>query len=118
MKCRNVALKADDTKYILLCCPCLSSKSNVIHTVYVVFEDKLTGKYLQKLSSCSCKRRAIFCSHSIGLLNTIIAILQQRDHLQYAFETNYRVSPLILQGVPMLIENAVMPDTFLRELWG
>ena len=54
---------------------CLSSKTSVIHTVYAVFEDKEFGKFMRDLSSCSCKKGSLFCSHCIGFLY-IVSVIQ------------------------------------------
>ena len=85
-----------------------------MHTVYAVFEDKPGGKYCMELSSCSCKKGAHFCSHSIGFLH-IAAILQQLVESESEFENYYRVNPLLIQGVLMLIENAVAMDTYRKQ---
>lgn len=111
IKCRNTESKEDGTKTILMCCECLSSKTSVVHTVYAVFEDKPDGKYRRDLSSCSCKKGELFCSHSIGLLY-LVAILQQSVEDIAEFEEYYRVNPVLVQGVIMLIENTVVVDRF------
>jgi len=54
------------------------------------------------------------CSHSIGLL-IIILILQQKVATQEEFEENYRISPLMVQGCIILIENVMVLDRFRMQ---
>ena len=112
--CRNVSSKEDGTKYKMFCCECLSSKKSVVHHLYAVFEDKPGGKYSRKLSSCSCKKGELFCSHLIGFLY-VVSTLQRVDQSQDDFESNYKVSPDLIKAVPMLIENQVVPDRFNQQ---
>ena len=112
--CRNVSSKEDGTNCKMLCCECLSSKTGVVHHLYAVFEDKPGGKYIRKISSCSCKKGELFCSHLIGFLY-VVAVLQQAAESQDDFEANYKVSPKLLEGEPMLIENTVVVDRFNQQ---
>ena len=74
IKYRNVASSADGSPHILITCDCLSSTTSVMHTLHAVFEEKSSGEYVVDLSSCSCKKGELFCSHSIGFLYLISII--------------------------------------------
>mmetsp|Transcript_22307 Transcript_22307/g.36684 ORF Transcript_22307/g.36684 Transcript_22307/m.36684 type:complete len:659 (+) Transcript_22307:219-2195(+) len=112
IKCRNVSSKNDGKECILICCECLSSKSNTMHTVYAVFEDKDDGKYILDASSCSCKKGEYFCSHSIGFLYVTRLI---QVHSLAAVKLYYRVSPKLVQSNLVLIENALLGDKFKQQ---
>lgn len=112
IKCRNVAIKSNGNKCVLICCDCLSSKSSTFHTVYAVFEDEEGGKYQLDASSCSCKKGEYFCSHSIGFLY-VMRLLQHWP--QTEVKKNYRVNPKLIQSELMLIENSLIGDKFKQQ---
>ena len=111
LKCRNVEAKSDGSKCVLMCCDCLSSTTKVIHKIYAIFEDKTNGKFLLKISSCSCKNGPYFCSHSIGFLFTI-SILQRLNSSIREFTDSYRINPQYIQGELMLVENYINFDRY------
>ena len=113
IQCRNVE-SSNGMDCVLVVCECLSSKTSVVHKTYAVFEDKPDGKYQIDLSSCTCKKGEYFCSHLIGFLY-LVSIFQQKVGTQSDFENSYQVSPLLLQGGLMLIENAVVSDRFRKQ---
>ena len=115
----RLRLVLSSTPCILIRCKCLSSKSSVLHTTYAVFEDKTDGKYLVNESNCSCKKGEHFCSHLIGFLYLVNTMQQAQQmnppHSQQDFEKFYRVNPLCVQSKLMLIENAIIPDSFQQQ---
>ena len=111
IRCRNVACRETGVPCILFTVECLSSKTSVIHTVYAVFEDREGGKFMRDLSSCSCKKGSLFCSHCIGFLY-VVAIIQNTVPSEEEFESTYRASPQVLAAVPMMIENVCAADRF------
>ena len=118
-KPKSIKWKKDDstkdgTPCVLFCINCLSSKTSVLHTVYAVFKDKLDGKYMLDLSSCSCKKGQWFCSHSIGFLY-IMAIIQQKVTTEKEFASKYCINPALITGVLMLMKNMLVSDTFRRQ---
>jgi len=47
----------------------------------------------------------------------VVALFQHKTDLtKEKFEANYRVSPKLVQAVPMLIENAVAVDRFNQQM--
>ena len=78
---------------------------------------------MRDLSSCSCKKGSLFCSHCIGFLY-LISIVQccvpsanvSGVSPERIFESNYRVSPQVSAAVPMLIENVCAIDAFNRSV--
>ena len=45
----------------------------------------------------------------------VVAVLQQAAESQDDFEANYKVSPKLVEGEPMLIENTVVVDRFNQQ---
>ena len=113
IQCRNVE-SSNGMNCVLVVCECLSSKTSVVHKVYAVFEDKPDGKYQIDLSSCSCKKGEYFCSHLIGFLY-LVSTIQEKVQCQDDIEQFYPLSPLLIQGVLMLIENAVVRDRYRKQ---
>jgi len=123
IRCRNVQCKETSIPCILCTIECLSSKTSVIHTIYAVFEDKDGGRFMRDLSSCSCKKGSLFCSHCIGFLYLISIVQCCVPAVQVSgvspernFESNYRVSPQVSAAVPMMIENVCAIDAFNRSV--
>jgi len=87
IQCRNVE-SSNGMDCVLVVCECLSSKTNVVHKTYAVFEDKPDGEYQIDLSSCTCKKGEYFCSHLIGFLY-LVSIFQHKVQTQSDFENAY-----------------------------
>lgn len=96
---------------------CLSSVRNVLHNVYVVFENREdgSGEFVPSpCSYCGCENGAFFCSHMVCFLY-IVRLVQRTTLSQEDFEKTYPEDRRIVQSYPCLIENIMMRDKIKRQ---
>lgn len=94
---------------------CLSSSRNVIHNVYMVFENKNDGEFVASpCSFCGCENGAFFCSHMLCFLY-IVRCIQRKDMNQEDFEKTYPEDRRIVQSYPCLLENIMVRDKIRRQ---
>lgn len=67
---RNVKSKLEpDKQLIVFKFKCLSKERGIVHTEYMVFENKVGGEYIQSpCSYCTCENGVLFCSHMLCFL--------------------------------------------------
>lgn len=116
---RNVKSKLEpDKKMIVFKFKCLSKERGIVHTGYMVFENKEGGEYIQSpCSYCTCENGVLFCSHMICFLYIMGGIQKcwnrkTRQQIQDTMPDNRRV----IQSLPCLIEMVLAPGKIKRQM--
>ena len=96
---------------------CLSSERSVVHNVYMVFENKPDGEFIESpCSYCGCENGAFFCSHMLAFFYVARGIqVPNRDMSQEEFEEMMPEDRRITQTEPCLLENIMVRDKIKRQ---
>ena len=96
---------------------CLSSERPIVHSVYMVFENKEGGEYVPAPASfCSCENGACFCSHVLCFLHVMLGIQRPlANKSQEEIESFMPLDRRVIQGKPCLIENVLARTHIKRQ---
>lgn len=97
---------------------CLSKERNIVHTVYMVFENKEGGDYIPSpCSCCSCENGAFFCSHMLSFLYFMRAV-----QTSWSNKTQQQIQELmpedrrITAREPCLLEMVLVANRIKRQM--
>lgn len=88
---------------------CLSEERSVVHSVYMVFENKDEGDYIPSPTSyCSCENGALFCSHMLCFLYIMRGIqVRWKEKSQEEIAKLMPEDRRLFQSIPCLVENVL-----------
>ena len=115
---RNVKSKLEPNKHLIVFkFKCLSKERGILHTEYMVFENKPGGDYIPSpCSYCTCENGALFCSHMLCFLY-IMRLIQKkwRKKTQQEIEALMPPDRRIVQSVPCLVEMVLGAERIKRQ---
>ena len=117
---RNVKSDLEpDKQLIVFKFKCLSKERGILHTVYMVFENKDGGEYIPSPASyCSCENGALFCSHMLAFLyimRTIQGVWRDKTRQQIE-DVLMPGSRRIVQSLPCPIEMVLAHGNMKRQM--
>ena len=116
---RNVKSKSEpDKKLIVFKFKCLSKERGIVHTEYMVFENKEGGEYIPSPASyCTCENGALFCSHMLCFLYIMRLIqVKWRQKTQQQIEELMPEDRRVVQSLPCLIEIVLGAEKMKRQM--
>ena len=115
---RNVKSKLEPNKdLIVFKFKCLSKERGIVHTEYMVFENKVGGDYIPSpCSYCTCENGALFCSHMLCFLY-IMRLIQVKWSMKTQQEIEALMPPdrRIVKSVPCLVEMVLGAERIKRQ---
>lgn len=115
---RNVKSKSEPNKHLIVFkFKCLSKERSILHTEYMVFENKAGGEYIPSpCSYCTCENGALFCSHMLCFLY-IMRLIQKKWKKKTQQEIEKLMPPdrRIVQSLPCLVEMVLGAERIKRQ---
>ena len=97
---------------------CLSEERSIVHSLYMVFENKPRGDYIPSPASfCTCENGAFFCSHMLCFLYIMRGIqVRWRERKKDDIEKMMPEDRRLLHSIPCLIENVLAETRIKRQM--
>ena len=118
IKARNIKSNLHPGKNLIVFkFKCMSKERGLVHTAYMVFENKPGGEYIEAPDSyCTCENGALFCSHMLCFLYLMRCIqVGYKDKTQQEIEKLMPEDRRIVQGTPCLIELILAKGIIKRQ---
>ena len=116
---RNVKSDLEpDKQLIVFKFKCLSKERGILHTEYMVFENREGGDYIPSPASyCTCENGALFCSHMLCFLYFMRCIqVRWREKTQQQIVELMPEDRRIVSSLPCLLEMVLAQGHIKRQM--